>query len=127
MPRPPPPPTALTSNGTPMLLASSRAASRECACATRGHRHAGLLRLGARAQLVADGLDLRRGRADEDESVLFAQARECGALGEKTVAGMDRVAAGAERRLHQGLGPEITGRWVRGPDAHDARRQARRQ
>ena len=91
----------------------------------RYDRHAGRLGGGARLQLVAHRLELRRGRADEHEAVLLAQARERGTFGEEAVARMHGLGAGAKRRLHDRLHLEITVRRPRRPDADRAIREAR--
>src|SRR5262249_34860541 len=64
------------------------------------HRDAGAGRLLAGAQLVAAQFH-RLGRGtDEDEPVLAGPRCQLRTLGQEAVAGVDRVAAGAERGLH---------------------------
>jgi hypothetical protein len=60
--------------------------------------HAGGRAGGARAGLVAEQLEVLDARAHERDPGLGAAAGEVGALGQETVAGMDRLAAGRPRR-----------------------------
>ena len=65
------------------------------------HRHAIALGSAARLHLVAHHADRFGARADENEPFLAAGSGEGALFREKTVAGIDRVAAGAARRLDQ--------------------------
>jgi hypothetical protein len=82
MPRPPPPPAALTNKESHSLGELARQFVR-MHLASRSQWNPGLLRHGARRQLVTGRGQLLRGGSDEDETVLFAQACERGTLGEK--------------------------------------------
>jgi len=55
--------------------------------ATGHHRHLGGLGLRSGPQLVADRLDLRGGRSDEDDAGGFTQSRQRGTLREEAIAG----------------------------------------
>ena len=61
----------------------------------------------ARLELRAYGGDHLRGRADEGEPGAGAGAGEAGVLGEEAVAGMDRVGAGAPRRVDDGVAAQV--------------------
>src|SRR5262249_13899275 len=65
------------------------------------HRHAG-------GRLRPHQPDRGRRRADPDESRVLHGPRERGVLGEKAVAGMDRLGAGALRRVEDALYREVT-------------------
>ena len=74
-----------------------------------GHdRHIRGLGLGARAQLVADRLDLRRGRADEHDAVLFAAAARTARArrGSRSPDAWHRSRC-RQRRLHDGLDLQV--------------------
>ncbi len=77
--------------------------------------------VGAAGELAAGGFRAERfhgfgGRADEDETGFFASAREGGIFGEKAVAGMDSVAAGAACDVDELVDAEITFAGGRGAD-----------
>ena len=57
--------------------------------------------------LVAHGADGRGGRADEDETGALDRLGERGALGQESVAGVDRVGAGLARGLDQPLDAKV--------------------
>ena len=99
-PRPPPPPTALTSTGQPISRASARRLGGAATAAARHHRQAGRGRAAARRELVADGLELRGRRTDEDQARGGAGAREARVLGQEPVArgGPRRPPRPARRR-----------------------------
>jgi hypothetical protein len=72
---------------------SLRLRERHRARAARHHRHVALRGQRAGARLVAEQAELLGRRADEDEARVRAGLREVGALAEKAVAGVHRVAA----------------------------------
>ena len=74
MPRPPPPPDRLDQQRRADRRGEASAVLGRGHCAAGHHRNAGRFGLGARAQLVAHGLDLRRGRTDEDHALLLAES-----------------------------------------------------
>ncbi len=127
MPRPPPPPTALISSGTPICAARRCASSRVAHGATGHHGHCAAMRLGARAQLVAHGIDLRRRGSDEADAIVLAQLREGRALGQEAVARMNGIAVACQRRLHDGVHVEVGIRGSRWADADRAIGQPRGQ
>ena len=68
--------------------------------------------IGAAGELAAGGFRAESfhgfgGRADEDEAGVGAGARQSGVFGEETVAGMNGVAAGAARDVHDFVDAEI--------------------
>ncbi|BDZ40897.1 hypothetical protein GCM10025865_01960 [Paraoerskovia sediminicola] len=64
-------------------------------------RRAGALRDVARAHLVAESLDGRRGRTDPDEPGVGDGLGEVGALGEEPVPGVHGVGTGAARDVDE--------------------------
>ena len=98
IPLPPPPADALTSTGNPIASAAAADAAIRLiaqACCPGHHRHARASHQRTGADLGAHPLDRLRGRTDENQSGGGAGRRKRGILGEKSVAGMDRVGAGA--------------------------------
>jgi hypothetical protein len=75
--------------------------------ATREHRHSAGRRRLPRTELVAGQLHHLGWRSDERQPMLDRQRRQARVLGQEPVAGVDRVAAGAERGLHDHLGPQV--------------------
>jgi hypothetical protein len=71
-------------------------------------RHAGRLSFGARAQLVADSLDLGCRWADENYSLLLAEAGENRALGKKSVTRVYGIGLHTQRGLDDGVLSQIT-------------------
>ncbi len=88
------------------------------AAAAKGHGHGGGDGFGAGTEFVTHGIDLRRGGADESDTVLFAQPREDRALGEEPVTRVDGLAAGSEGRMDHGTGLQVAVARPRGADAH---------
>src|SRR5581483_12109743 len=78
-------------------------------------------------ELVAAQLDHLGRRPDERDAVLARPRGELGALGQEPVAGMNRVAAGAERRLHDEVVAQVALGGRRRTDAHRAVRAPRGQ
>ena len=76
-------------------------------------RHAGRLHPGARGRLVPHQLDRLGRRADPDEPCRLDRTRERGVLGEKAVAGMDRLGARALGRGKQLRDVEVVSAAVR--------------
>ena len=72
------------------------------------HRHAGGQRRSAGACLVAKQRELLDLRTDEDQPGVSALARKVVALGQETVARVDRVAATGQRRGDQRVGVEVS-------------------
>src|SRR5262249_23741809 len=64
--------------------------------------------------LVAELSQDLAGRPDENDPGLFGRLRELGALGEKTVAGMDRVRATIAHRPHDRVDIQVTLGRLRG-------------
>ena len=71
-------------------------------------RHAGFARTGARGILVAHRAHRSRRRADELDLAALADLREVRVLGEKSVAGMDRIHVADFRRAHDAVDLQIT-------------------
>jgi hypothetical protein len=103
-PRPPPPAAALTSNGKPIRSASATIAATASGRSTGagssvpGRRRPRPTARRARLELVAEGLDRRRRRPDEDEPGVLDGAGERRPLGQEPVARMDRLGAGRRGR-----------------------------
>ena len=103
MPRPPPPAAALTSSGNPMPSAVATIAG-DLVRAVDGRglerpghrRHADLRREPAGVELVAERLDGRGRRPDEDEARVLDRARERRPLGQEPVARVDGLRAGRD-------------------------------
>ena len=95
MPRPPPPAAAFTSTGKPIVSASCLASivRFDRAVRARNGRNAERLHRLLRGDLVAHQADVLGLRADEDDLVRLHDVGEMRVLGEKAVAGMDRVRA----------------------------------
>ncbi len=87
------------------------------AVAARQNRHARFLHHPARARLVAHQPDDLRVGADELDVAGLAHFGEVGALGEKAVAGMDRVGAGDLRGADDGRHVQIAVGAARRADA----------
>src|ERR1700746_1997932 len=68
--------------------------------AARRYRHAGFTRGRTSSVLVAHRLHRTRGRTDELDVAAFADFYEMRVLGEKSVAGMNRVNIAYLRRAH---------------------------
>ena len=83
---------------------------------TRNHRHAGVDRRPAGGRLAAHQRDRVRRRTDERQAGVTAGGRELGVLGQKAVAGMDRVGAARPRRVDDPIDAEVA---VRGGIAAD--------
>jgi hypothetical protein len=87
------------------------------AAGARHARHAGGLHCADRLDLVAHQADHLGGRADEDETGLLDLLGEVGALGQKTVARMDRLSVGDLGRRDDAGDVEVAvDRWA-GTDA----------
>jgi hypothetical protein len=84
----------------------------------RQHRQAGGDRVRARPQLVADGVELRRRRADEHHPRGNARLGEPRVLGEEPVPRVQRVGAGRDRGADHGADVEVAGRRRGRADAH---------
>ena len=84
---------------------------------TGDHGHACLGHHALCLLLVAELIHNIRTGPDKDETVLFAQAGKGLVLRQKTVAGMDGLGSGGERRRHDPLGIEIAVGRGRLPDA----------
>jgi hypothetical protein len=89
--------------------------------------HAGSFSFGARAELIANSLDLGRCWADENHSFLLAQPGENRALGKKSIAWMYGIRLHAERRLDDGVLPEVAIRRPGRADAQGAVREPSRE
>ena len=76
--------------------------------AARHERHAGGLHRLPRAQLVAHRVDRVGVRPDPNETVLHDAPRERGVLGQKAVAGMNRLRRRPARGLDDLAGVEVT-------------------
>ena len=124
MPLPPPPAAAFSSTGKPSSSAATRASASVAAPSVPGTSGTPAAHLRLRARLVPHLLHHVRGRADEDEVVVLARAHERRILGEESVAGMDRLAAG-----RRGGGDEFacagSSASRRRPDATAGRRAGR--
>ena len=70
------------------------------------------------AHLVAHQADGLGARADEDEAALLDALGEIGVLGEKAVAGMDRLGVGHFRRADDRRDVEVARAGRRRADAH---------
>ena len=75
----------------------------------RRDRHALRAREIARGDLVAHQIDRLRIRSDENQTGVLDRLREARILGEKAVAGMDGVGAGAQRGVDDLAGIEMRG------------------
>jgi hypothetical protein len=73
------------------------------------HRHVVVLRELPRAGLVAQKVEHLRTGPDEDEARFGAAARQLRVLAQEAVAGMHGIAAGAARRLDDGIDVEVGG------------------
>jgi hypothetical protein len=76
--------------------------------------------MGAGAKLVANRLEVRVGRSDEEEAVLARGTRQAHVLGQKAVSRMNGVGFGPDRRADNRLDVEITAARLRRPDADRA-------
>src|SRR5919107_9485 len=74
----------------------------------------------AGAELVAGERDHLGRRADERDALLAGERAQPRVLGQEAVAGVDRVAAGSQRGLHDRLGPQVALARARGTDADRA-------
>ena len=125
MPRPPPPAEAFTSNGKPTSSAAATTAAassgRSTAAASNVPGTTGTpasLRRPARRQLVAEGVDGVGRRSDEGETGVDHRSRECRALGQESVARVDRLGARREGGLDDRVGAEVALRRRRRTQAH---------
>src|SRR6185436_9147658 len=82
-------------------------------------------RRGAGAELVAGERNDLPWRADERDPLLARQRREARILREEAIAGVDRVAAGAQGGLDDRLGPQVAVGRARRADADGAVGEAR--
>ena len=85
---------------------------------TRHDRHAERRHRGLRGDLVAHGLDRRGRRTDERDASLLQRRGELRVLRKESVAGVDRLCAGASGRLNDCLDVEVALPRGRGADAH---------
>ena len=90
MPRPPPPAAAFSISGNPSDGELARVPL-ERDGRPRHDRDPGRLGTAARRQLVAERLQRRGRRSDEDEPGGLDRAGEAGILGQEAVAGVDRL------------------------------------
>ena len=121
MPRPPPPPTALTSSGVPICRARASAASRQSAAPPGTHGN--VRRLRPRRARATYRPRPRSGAAVGPMKITPCCSHSrasCGTFREKAVSRMDGIGTDAERRLHDGLGLQITGTCWRRSDADGA-------
>ena len=69
-------------------------------------------------ELVAERVDHRRRRTDEDEPGILDGPREGGPLGQEAVARVDRLGPGRQCRLDDRVDPQVALGGRRGPEAH---------
>src|SRR3989344_545421 len=79
----------------------------EVALATRHHRHAGGDHGGARGGFIAHAADGVHGRADIDDAAAGADFRQLGIFREKAVTGVQGIATGGHRQVHDAMGVEV--------------------
>ena len=84
----------------------------------RHHRNAGIAHQRLGGVLQAHGTDRRRRRADKDDAGALAGFGETDILGQKAIAGVDRLRAGLPGRLENAVRAEIAVADARFPDCH---------
>ncbi len=91
---------------------------RQRAVYARHHRHAGFFHGGFGAYLVAHQPYGFGPRSDEDEAALLHALGKIRILGQKTIAGVDRLGIGHFCRADDGRNVEVAQRRLRRPDAY---------